>query len=296
MSFHFVGLGEVLWDLLPSGPQLGGAPANFACHAAALGARASVISRVGSDSLGTEAVRSLQERGLDLRGLETDPTLPTGVVTVTLAADGHPEFAIAASSAWDALGSTAASMEVASGADALCFGSLAQRTQEGFAAVQRLVRSTRSSALRVFDINLRAPFFAEEQIVQSLDAANVLKLNETELPILADMLGLTGSAEAQLESIARRYSLSVVAQTLGAAGSRVWRNGAWSMEPGHSVVLRDAVGAGDSFTAALVLGLLQGWETAPLLAAATDVAAFVCTESGATPRLPAGLTGRFRRE
>lgn len=289
-----VSLGEVLWDLLPSGPQLGGAPANFACHIAALGARTSLVSCVGCDTLGDQVLQRLATRGLDLAHVTRDPDRPTGTVAVELGAGGQPRFEIIENVAWDALAVTDAALCQVAKADAVCFGTLAQRSPASRAVIQRMVAATSPDALRVCDINLRAPFHSPEVIVRSLELANVLKLNETELPALAAQFALAGPAERQLEALADRFNLAVVVLTLGAEGCRLLRDGKWSAEPGRKVAVKDAVGAGDAFTAALVMGLLRGWPTPQLLAAATDIAAFVCTQSGAMPALPAEWVAPFR--
>ena len=288
-----VSLGEVLWDLLPAGPQLGGAPANLACHVRAIGAQSFLVSCVGHDRLGDEALRLLSDRALDLSLIGRDPHRPTGTVAVEVGADGQPRFEIAKDVAWDALTIQSPALQRAASADAICFGSLAQRSVGSRRAIRQLVAASPPEALRVFDVNLRPPFHTAEVIAESLELANVLKLNETELPVLAAQFGLLGSAEEQIESLADQFALEVVALTLGSAGSRLLRDGQWAAEPGRPVQVMDAVGAGDAFTAALVMGLLSGWTTPQLLAAATDVAAFVCTQAGATPELPTALRGRF---
>ncbi len=282
-------IGEVLWDLLPGGPQLGGAPANFVVHAHALGAEGLLISRVGDDELGRDAFRRLSERGVDLTGVGVDASLPTGRVTVEVAADGQPRFTIQEQVAWDAIVAGPDVLASAARADVVCFGSLAQRDARSRAAVRACLGAVRPGTLRVFDINLRAPFYSADVVEASLGMADVLKLNETELPVLAGWFGLRGGPEEQLETLAQRFGLKVVAWTLGAAGSRLYRDGRWTAEPGRTVPVVDAVGAGDSYTAALVLGLLRGWPTERILKAATDIAAFVCTRAGATPELDSGL-------
>lgn len=293
MRPNVVSLGEVLWDLLPTGPQLGGAPANFACHIQALGASASIVSRVGRDQLGDKALRLLQARGLDLTCLLRDPESPTGTVSVDVGVEGQPCFQIAEHVAWDAITVTDSALELARRADAICFGSLAQRSPQAGRAIRQLVAASRPAALRVFDINLRPPFHEADTIEGSLRLANVLKLNEAELPVVAAQFGLRGSAEEQIEALAGQFGLDVVALTLGAAGSRLYRAGRWATEAGRTVSVTDAVGAGDSYTAALVLGLLLDWPTAELLARATEVAAHVCTQAGATPELPPRLVSPF---
>ncbi len=291
---NVVSVGEVLWDLLPSGPQLGGAPANFAAHIQALGANASLVSRVGQDRLGDEAIRLLNARALDVTHVARDPHRPTGTVAVKVGAAGQPRFEIIEGVAWDLIDATSEAGQRVAVADAVCFGSLAQRSPDSRRAIRHLVAASSAEILRVFDINLRAPFHSPEIIHASLALANMLKLNETELPIMAAQFSLRGSVEEQIEALAERFELDVVALTLGAAGSRLLRDGEWAEEPGRTIRVKDAVGAGDSFTAALVMGLLLDWPTPKLLAAATDIAAFVCTQAGATPELPAALIAPFR--
>lgn len=288
-----VSIGEVLWDVLPSGPQMGGAPANLACHVRALGAAADLISRVGHDRLGDEALGLLAARAIDLAGVVRDPHRPTGTVAVELTADGQPRFEIIEAVAWDSITATDHSLDRVRRADAVCFGSLAQRSPEARHAIQRLVAACRPSSLRVFDINLREPFYDDDVIESSLHLANVLKLNEAELPVVARQFGLRGSVQEQIEALAQRFALDVVTLTQGASGSRVLRGGRWTFEAGRTVSVVDAVGAGDAYTAGLVLGLLLQWPTEELLKRATDVAAFVCTCAGATPRLPEQLVAPF---
>lgn len=287
-----VSIGELLWDLLPTGPQLGGAPANVACHAAALGARAAVVSCVGDDPLGRDAVAILRSRGLDTEAIEVLPGVPTGTVHVAVDATGHPTFDIVRDVAWDRLsagGAGSAAGDRVAAADAVCFGTLAQRTPGARSAIRGWLAAVRPGALRVFDVNLRPPFHAPGVIEASLGCADVLKLNEDELPVLAAQLGLGGDAASQARAMAGRFGLRAVALTLGARGAALLLGDRWTTEPGRVVAVRDAVGAGDAFTAALILGLLRGWDAADILRRATDVAAFVCTQPGATPTLPPGF-------
>jgi fructokinase len=293
MKSRIVSVGEVLWDLLPDGPQLGGAPANFAGHARALGAEVTLVSRVGRDPLGADALRLLAERGLDLSAMTLDPCRPTGTVAVALSPEGQPQFSIQEAVAWDELTVDTGHLSRIAQADALCFGTLAQRSPASREVVRRCVEAVSPDALRICDINLRAPFYTADAIEESLRMANVLKLNETELLELAEQFRLTGSAEEQLAALADRFGLHTVVLTLGAQGSRVFREGHWTFEPGRRVEVRDAVGAGDAFTAAFVLGILRGWPVQDIQRRATDIAAFVCTQSGATPDLPATLTQPF---
>ena len=253
-----------------------------------------MISRVGSDPLGRQALDLLRQRGLDVRAVGVDPVLPTGTVEVTVDSGGSPSFSILEDVAWDGVLVDVAALERVRRASVICFGSLAQRTPRAANAVQDLVAVAPREALRIFDINLRAPFVSRGVVVRSLQAATVLKLNETELPVLAGWFDLRGTVREQLEALGRRFGLEGIALTLGAAGSRFWRAGDWWEAAARPVVVHDAVGAGDAFTAALAMGWLRGWDIPTLLAAATEVAGYVCTQPGATPRLPEELVRPFR--
>lgn len=293
MNRRCVGLGEVLWDELPGGRQPGGAPANFAYHAAALGARAEVVSRVGADAAGRELVARLAGLGLGTDAIEVDPTAPTGTVTVRCDAGGQPAYVIHERVAWDFLAGEAAGRRAAAAADALCFGTLAQRGAAARASIRALVGLTPPGALRILDVNLRQHYHSRELLAASLALANVLKLNETELPLLAEMFGLAGDEPAVVAGLAERFALRAVAYTRGARGSVLWADGVLREQPGAPVRVVDTVGAGDSFTAAFALGLLAGWPLATIGARATAVAAHVCSQPGATPELPAELRAPF---
>ena len=282
----FIGLGEILWDLLPSGKQLGGAPANFAYHAHALGAEARVVSRVGNDPLGREILDRLRALGLTTDGIGVDTNAPTGTVSVELAADGQPRFIIHENVAWDRMVADEASLAFAARADAVCFGSLAQRREPSRSSIRALVAATPATALRVFDINLRQQFYSPEIVETSLQLANVLKLNDQELPVLAAMFGLRGGVREQLAALAKQFGLRAVALTRGAHGSLLLAAGIWSDHPGLAVKVADTIGAGDAFTAALTLGLLAGRPLDDINRHANEVAAYVCSQPGATPPMP----------
>lgn len=294
MAPRCVGLGEVLWDLLPSGRQLGGAPANFAYHAAALGAEARVVSRVGQDEPGRALLARLRELGLPGDAIAVDPAAPTGTVSVAMEAGGHPRYTIHEGVAWDRLEAGPAGLAAVAGADAVCFGSLAQRTPGARAALAALLEATPAAALRIFDVNLRQHYHSAEVIRASLARANVLKVNETELPVLVAQLGLPAGERAALAALAAAHGLRAVIHTRGERGSLALVDGGWAEHPGVRVEVADTVGAGDAFTAAFALGLLRAWAPATILERATEVAAFVCTRRGATPELPPGLTAPFR--
>jgi fructokinase len=293
MAFKVVGIGEVLWDLLPSGKQLGGAPANFAYHASALGAEARIVSRVGRDANGRELLQRITELGLSTDCIELDPAAPTGTVSVELAADGQPKYTIHENVAWDYIKAEPAARRAVADANAVCFGTLAQRSETSRASIRALVSLSPSNALRIFDINLRQHFYSRELIEQSLALANVLKVNDTELALLAQMFGITGDMRAQMNGLAAGYKLRVVACTRGAHGSLILADGRWSDHPGVPVKIADTVGAGDAFTAAMALGLLRAWDLDDINHGANQIASFVASCPGATPDLPQHLRAPF---
>ncbi len=293
MSFKLVGIGEVLWDLLPGGRQLGGAPANFTYHARALGADARIISRVGHDELGHEARNRLIKLGVPTDCIEVDPKLPTGTVGVEVAADGQPQFTIHEHVAWDALSGEPAGRLAVAAADAVCFGTLGQRSEPSRSSIISLVAAAPPRALRILDVNLRQNYFSSRLINESLAFANVLKLNETELPQLAAMFDLTGDERSQIRQLAERNLLRVVAYTRGGRGSLLFSEDHWSEHPGFPTKVADTIGAGDSFTAAMTLGLLAGWPLDEIHQRASEVAAYVCSQPGATPVLPELLRAPF---
>lgn len=294
MGHNVIGLGEVLWDLLPSGPQMGGAPANFAYHAHALGADARVITRIGQDELGQGILDRIKGVGLSSVGIQKDETAPTGTVTVALDTNGIPQYTIHENTAWDRIEATPEAMEETRNADAICFGSLAQRSPVSREAIRTLVAATPLNAWRVFDINLRQHFFSREIINNSLEQANVLKLNEDELPVIAELFALPPEPEQQIETLAALFKLRLVALTRGANGSLLYTEGNWSEHPSSSVDVVDTVGAGDAFTAALVLGLLHNDTLASIHAFASEVAGYVCTRAGAMPGLPEPMAHHYQ--
>jgi len=293
VSLNIIGIGEVLWDLLPAGPQLGGAPANFAYHAHALGAHARVVTRVGDDNYGRDILRRFQKQGIADGTVQVDASAPTGTVTVAVSDQGIPNYIIHEKVAWDRLAPTPEALKAVREADAICFGSLAQRSETSRATIQRLVAAAPADSLRVFDINLRQDYFSREVIGQSLQLANVLKLNDGELPILAKLFSLTGSTQQQIERLAHKFGLRLVALTRGPAGSLLFQAGRWSDCPSVPITVVDTVGAGDAFTAALVLGLLQEMDLDEINVLADEVARHVCSNVGATPALPAAICDKF---
>lgn len=299
MNSQIVGVGEVLWDLLLTGPQLGGAPSNFAYHAHALGASAHVITRVGHDGYGHEVILRFQQLGLPTGTVQVDETAPTGTAKVELSGNGLTHFTIQENVAWDYLAATPEAVAAARAADAICFGSLAQRSQTARRTIQQLVAAAPPDALRVFDVNLREHYYARDVIEESLRFASVLKLNDDELPTVAGMFHLSGPAQNQIEGLAQTFGLRLVALTRGANGSLLYQrekdnnDARWSDCPSRPVKVVDTVGAGDSFTAALVLGLLRKMDLDEINTIANDVARYVCSQAGATPALPEEFARRF---
>jgi fructokinase len=284
-----VGLGEVLWDVFPDGPRFGGAPANFACSAAEIagdGADVFMVGAVGPDDLGRRAVDSLREHGVDTRYIAVAER-PTGQVLVKFDASGHPGYEIATNTAWDNVPSSDALLLLAGRSDAVCFGTLAQRSDTTRRTIREFIEATPAACLRVLDINLRPPFWSESVVIESLHLANVLKLNDAELAALGDMLSWKGTDFELLRHLMDRFSLDLVALTRGADGALlVASSGETSDSHGQPTAVTDTVGAGDAFTAALVIGLLGGRPLARINAWANRVAAYVCSQPGATPKFP----------
>jgi fructokinase len=295
MELNIVGVGEALWDLLLTGPKLGGAPANFAYHAHALGAHVSVITRVGDDDYGREIIRRFQNMGLPDATVQIDETAPTGIAKVVLSGDGLAHFTIQENVAWDYIAANREALAAAGTADAICFGSLAQRCQTSRNSILQLVAAAPAKALRVFDINLRQQFYTRIVIEKSLQLADMLKLNEEELQILAAMFDLSGPAKVQIDRLAQTFDLHVIALTRGPDGSLLFQRegNRWSDCRSHPVQVIDTVGAGDSFTAVLVLGLLQKMHLDEINDLANEVARYVCSQAGATPSLPVEFAQRF---
>jgi len=291
--FRVVGIGELLWDLLPSGRQIGGAPANFSYHAGALGCGARTISRVGDDVLGRELLAQLTTLGVSTSCVQVDESLPTGTVAVEIDAAGQPCFQIRPNVAWDHMQVTPEAVIAAASAEAICFGTLAQRDAVSRESIRSLVAASPSEALRVLDVNLRQHYFSPALIEESLLLATVLKVNELELPQLAVMFGLAGSEHAQMEQLAERWQLRAVALTRGEQGSALLTEHGWSEHPGERVTVVDTIGAGDAFTAAMTIGLLSGWALDEVNAQANRVASFVASHAGGTPTLPADITAPF---
>ena len=304
MTHQIAAFGEVLWDMLPAGKQLGGAPGNFAYHCHVLGNDVMVVSRVGNDALGHEIVEKFTELSIPTDFLGIDFERPTGTVDVELDRLGHPAYQIVEDVAWDAIMPSKAMLLYATALDAICFGSLAMRSPANRVAFASLMNGVPSEALKVLDLNLRSPFYTDETIISLLSLCNLLKLNDEELIRLAGILNpeyrpntfftespdggckLSSGAAAFIDYLIDFYSLKYVILTCGSRGSFILnRDGVCSYVKSISVPVISTVGAGDSFTAVCVDGILSGDDIDAVHSRAAQYAAFVCSQAGAMPQI-----------
>ena len=287
-----LGMGELLWDVLPQGARLGGAPANFTVMAGRLGNHAAILSRIGRDDLGREAVHLLDPLPADTSFLQIDPIHETGRVTVSFT-NGQPEYTIHQPAAWDSMDLSGDWVQLAERADAICFGSLAQRSLESRQTIQTLAAQTSARCIRVFDVNLRTPFFSSEVIQESLELASVVKMNDAEVPLVLALLGLPAEEDPPPDSLklgaerllAEFPTLQMVAVTRGGDGSLLVTRDEWHQHPGYPVRVADTIGAGDAFTAAMTHYLLRGADLATLNEAGNRWGGWVASQSGAMPAL-----------
>lgn len=289
---YIVGLGEVLWDILPSGRKLGGAPANFAYHVSQFGLPGCVVSAVGRDDLGLEIVEKLDLKNIESTIATVDR--PTGTVEVTVDTAGIPSYDIRPDVAWDHIPFTPELEELARNTRAVAFGSLAQRSPESRDTIVKFISAMPDTpdTLIVFDINLRQNHYTKETVEQSLRLCNVLKINDEELETLKQMFGIkVEGPAASCRELINICGLKMVILTCGTEGSFVFSaNGDESFISTPQVEVADTVGAGDSFTAAFIASLLRGFSVEDAHQRAVETAAYVCTQPGAMPPLPASLT------
>ena len=292
MKPYIVGLGEVLWDVLPEGKQLGGAPANFAYHVSQFGHDALAISAVGNDALGDETLEALNVR--HLQHLMPRVDYPTGTVQVTLDDDGIPTYVIREGVAWDNIPFTAELEDVAQNTRAVCFGSLAQRSPVSRATIQAFLNAMPKDSLKIFDITLRQNFYNKEIIREALTACNILKINDEELVLIGRLFEHPGlDIENKCWLLLGKYNLDMLVLTCGVNGSYVFTPGSVSFQETPPVEVADTVGAGDSFTGTFVSGLLAGKSIEETHRLAVGVSAYVCTCKGAMPKLPQELLHRL---
>jgi fructokinase len=285
MKRYIVGLGEALWDVLPEGKKLGGAPANFAYHAAQFGQETIAISALGEDALGDETIEALKEHNLNY--LMPRVPYPTGTVQVTLTGDGIPTYDIKENVAWDNIPFTNEILEIAKNARAVCFGSLAQRNVVSRENIHKFLDATPDDCTKIFDINLRQQFYTKEVIKESLKRCNILKINDEELVLIGRMFGYPGlDIEDKCWLILGKYNLDMLVLTCGTNGSYVFTPGQMSFQETPKVEVADTVGAGDSFTGSFVGSILNGKPVPEAHKTAVQVSAYVCTQNGAMPVIP----------
>ena len=283
-----VGIGELLWDVFPEGKKAGGAPVNFVYHATQMGAEGYAISAVGRDALGDEIVQELEAHHIDSHYISKVDDYPTGTVQVSLR-DGIPTYTIVEGVAWDHVPLTEEAIGLMRRADAVCFGTLAQRTRESQETLQALLAYMPADSLRFFDINLRQHFYSKALIEVLLGQANIFKINDEELELLRPMFGLEGGTEEVCRWFMKRYGLRYVVLTAGSAYSTIYSETDSSTMPTPKVTVADTVGAGDSFSGAFVSAILAGKTLREAHERAVRVAAYVCTQSGAWPAYPENL-------
>lgn len=290
MNDIVVGMGEALWDVLPEGKKIGGAPANFAYHVSQFGLPSRVVSAVGSDPLGREIVENFTSKGLN--HLIEEVPYPTGTVQVEIDPAGVPQYDIKENVAWDNIPYTARLEALAGQTRAVCFGSLAQRNVVSRDTINRFLDAMPQTAdsLVVFDVNLRQGFYTKEILCNSMKRCNILKINDEELVTVSRMFGYPGiDLQDKCWILLGKYNLRMLILTCGINGSYVFTPGNVSFQPTPKVEVADTVGAGDSFTAAFIASLLKGKSVTEAHALAVRTSAFVCTRKGAMPELPPDL-------
>lgn len=280
MNKLVVGIGEILWDMLPSGKALGGAPANFAYHASRLGAEGFAVSAIGDDALGHEILEMLN--GKNLKNIISVVNYPTGTVEVTLNEKGVPSYIINEGVAWDHIPFTAEMKSLAERTDAVCYGSLVQRF-ESRKSVLSFIRSVKPDALKIFDANLRQHYYSRELLDESLKLADILKINDEEIRVFEELFDLGNDDAAACKLLIDKYDLRLVILTRGAEGSEVITKKEVIPQKAAEAKVIDTVGAGDAFTAAFVVAYLRGDSLSDAQSFASDTAAYVCSCNGAMP-------------
>lgn len=291
MNDLVVGMGEALWDVLPEGKKIGGAPANFAYHVSQFGLPSCVVSAVGDDDLGREIIENFTAKGL--KQLIADVPYPTGTVQVEIDQSGVPQYEIKENVAWDNIPYTERLESLAERTTAVCFGSLAQRNVVSRNTINRFldVVSRNEENLIVFDVNLRQGFYNKEILCNSMKRCNILKINDEELVTVSRMFGYPGiDLQDKCWILLGKYNLKMLILTCGINGSYVFTPGNVSFQPTPKVEVADTVGAGDSFTAAFISSVLKGKRVSEAHSLAVRTSAFVCTEKGAMPTLPTQFT------
>lgn len=283
-----VGLGEVLWDMLPEGRKIGGAPVNFAYHAGQFGIDTMAVSAIGNDKLGEDTIAEMN--GKHLNHIFPSVPYPTGSVQVSLDEKGVPAYDIKENVAWDNIPFTNEIESIARSCRAVCFGSLAQRNAVSRNTIRKFIESTPSGCIRIFDINLRQNFYTSNVIHDSLELCNILKINDEEIMLVSRMFNYDSSnIENVCRTIMEDFSLEMVILTCGTKGSYIFTKGGVSFMPTPKVNVADTVGAGDSFTGSFCAAILRGLPVAEAHKKAVEVSAYVCTQNGAMPEIPESM-------
>ena len=294
MKNLIIGLGEALWDMLPEGKKLGGAPANFAYHAGQFGLDTVAISALGEDKLADETIEALEQNGLKY----LMPRVPyaTGTVQVTLTGEGIPTYKIKENVAWDNIPFNDEIKAAAKNCRAVCFGSLAQRNIVSRQTIQQFLDATPEDCIKICDINLRQQFFSKEILEESFKRCNILKINDEELVVVTRMFGYQELDDAKIcEKMVKEYNLQMLVLTCGTNGSHVFTaDGKHSFQPTPKVEVADTVGAGDSFTGSFCAAILNGKPVEEAHRIAVEVSAYVCTQNGAMPKYPAELVAKVK--
>ncbi len=287
---YIVGIGEALWDMFPTGKEIGGASANFAYHVSQFGLNSKVVSAVGDDCLGAELLGCFDKIGLQYDVQKT--TYPTGTVEVALDLNGVPVYEIKENVAWDNIPFNEQLEELAKNTSVVCFGSLAQRSNISKETIRRFLLSmpAEENVYKVFDINLRQNFYTKDVIIESLNQCNVLKINDEELILVSELFGYSNTGfENVCKQLLAEFRLQILILTCGADSSYVFSGDDVSHIRTPRVEVADTVGAGDSFTAAFISSILQGKNIGEAHSCAVEVSAYVCSQKGAMPTLPKGL-------
>ncbi|MDE6267117.1 MAG: carbohydrate kinase [Muribaculaceae bacterium] len=291
MKGTVVGMGEALWDILPEGKKIGGAPANFAYHVSQFGLPSCVVSAIGDDNLGKEIEETFISKGLN--NILAVVPYPTGTVQVEIDQVGIPRYDIKKNVAWDNIPFTPALEQLANNTDAFCFGSLGQRSVVSRNTISRFLNAipSENNPLIVFDVNLRQDFYDKEILCDSMERCNILKINDEELISLSRLLGFPGTdIQEKCRILMNKFNLAILILTCGINGSYVFTQRETSFQPTPKVDVDDTVGAGDSFTAAFIAAILKGKNVAEAHSLAVRTSAFVCSKKGAMPVLPKELT------
>ena len=284
-KFNIIGLGELLWDIFPHGRKLGGAPANFAYHVSSLGHNSIILSRVGSDDLGIEILNNLSDKKLNTTYVQVDKIYPTGTVEVIIDRNNQPDYKIHRQVAWDFIEWQDSFIELLDCADAICFGSLAQRNSISRKTILDFLKKTRKDTELVFDINLRQDYFNKNIIERSLELSTILKLNDSELKILKMLLGIdkVSTQEEVCSLLLQKYDLRLICLTKGKKGSILFNGNSIYKGNIFPCKVEDSVGAGDAFTAAMIIQFLNGSSLEDISYSANKLASWVTSKEGGMP-------------